>query len=101
MSKVEDDYLEWYLEEKFCSHMERAGWETIKGDKIKRGYPDRFCFGPGGRTVIVEFKRTGAPSRRGEALQGYYQTKFAGLGFEVHLIKGQEDAEKLKNKLLS
>ena len=105
MSRVEeseDEWLEWVIEEDFVQEMEDAGWITIKGDKIKRGFPDRFCFGDGARTVIVEFKRKGArKKRRGEKLQDYYRKQFAELGFETHKITGKEEADALRNNLLA
>ncbi len=105
MQRVEeggvDDWLEWVVEEDFAQEMEDAGWMTLKGDKIKRGWPDRFCFGPGARTVIVEFKRKGARKRRGEKLQDYYRKKFTDLGFETHKITGKEEANELRDSLLT
>lgn len=108
MSRVEetegqvDEWLEWVVEEDFVEEIEDEGWITIKGDKIKRGFPDRFCFGPGARTVIVEFKRKGARrKRRGEKLQDHYRGLFAALGFEVHKITGKEEANELRNNLLT
>ena len=105
MSRVEeseDEWLEWVVEEDFVQEIEDAGWITLKGDKVKRGFPDRFCFGPGARTVIVEFKRKGARAkRRGEKLQDHYRGLFADLGFEVHKITGKEEANELRNNLLA
>lgn len=105
MSRMEesgvDEWLEWVVEEAFAQELEDAGWMTLKGDKIKRGWPDRFCFGPGARTVVVEFKRKGAPKRRGEKLQDHYRKKFTDLGFEVHKITGKEEADELRDSLLT
>jgi hypothetical protein len=101
MSEVEDEYLEWYVEEKFVEALERNGWVLIKGDKIIKGFPDRVCFGPNAQTVFVEFKRTGAKPRRGEKLQEYYAIIFKKLGFEYYKVTGQQNAEKLKNRLLA
>ena len=100
MEESEDEWLEWVVEDDFVKEIEDAGWITIKGDKIKRGFPDRFCFGPGARTVIVEFKRKGAKKkRRGEKLQDHYRRLFAALGFETYKIIGQEAADELRNRL--
>ncbi len=102
MEESKDEWLEWVVEEDFVQEIEDVGWITIKGDKIKRGFPDRFCFGPGARTVIVEFKRKGAKKkRRGEKLQDYYRAEFRALGFETHKIVGKEEANELRNKLLA
>lgn len=97
-----DDYLEWVVEQEFCQEMEDAGWITLKGDKVKRGFPDQFLFGPGARTVIVEFKATGAKKkRRGEKLQDYYRGQFRALGFETHKVTGKEEANELRDNLLA
>lgn len=96
-----DDWLEWVVEADFVREMEDAGWQTLKGDKVKRGFPDQFCFGPNARTVIVEFKRKGARPRRGEKLQDYYRKQFADLGFETHKITGKEEANELRDNLLT
>lgn len=102
MEESKDEWLEWVIEEEFAEEIEDAGWITIKGDKIKRGFPDRFCFGPGARTVIIEFKRKGAKKkRRGEKLQDHYRGEFRALGFETHKIIGKEEANELRNKLLA
>lgn len=103
MSRVEEDeWLEWVVEEDFAHELEDEGWITLKGDKVKRGFPDRFCFGPNARTIIVEFKRKGAKKkRRGEKLQDYYRKQFADLGFETHKITGKEEANELRDRLLT
>ena len=95
-----DDYLEWYVEKKFVVSMEDAGWECLKADKIKRGWSDQICFGPGPRTVIVEFKRYGARPRVGEKLQNHYRNKFKEMGFEVHKVTGMIAMERLRDRLL-
>lgn len=103
MSRVEEDeWLEWVVEEDFAQELEDEGWITLKGDKVKRGFPDRFCFGPDARTVIVEFKRKGArKKRRGEKLQEHWRKEFARLGFETHKITGKEEANELRDNLLA
>ena len=102
MSSLEDDkYLEWYVEDTFVKEMEEAGWLTLKGDKIKRGFPDRFCFGPDKQVVIIEFKRSAARKRKGEKLQDYYRDQFENFGFEVYKITGMREADELREKLLA
>ena len=97
---VEDEYLEWYIEEQFVEEIEDAGWITLKGDKIKRGFPDRFLFGPKATLLIVEFKRTGAKKkRRGEKLQDYYRGLFRALGFKTMKVVGWNEAAKLLEEL--
>lgn len=103
MPRMEEDrWLEWKVEADFVTEMEDGGWITLKGDKVKRGFPDQFCFGPNARTVIVEFKKYGAKkNRRGEKLQDYYRKLFRNLGFETHKITGKEEADELRRNLLA
>ena len=94
---------EYAVEQWFVGELESAGWKTLKADRLKRGWADTFCFGPGGRTVIVEVKREDAPrrdARRGEKLQAHYRREFKALGFEVHKVYGRKQAEKLLRRLL-
>ena len=105
MQRVEegevDDWLEWVIEDEFVKEIEDAGWITLKGDKIKRGFSDRFCFGPGATVVIIEFKRTGArKNRRGEKLQDHYRKCFADMGFDVRKATGMNEACDLLEELL-
>lgn len=96
-----DVYLEWYVEGQFVQEIEDAGWITVKGDRIKRGFPDRFLFGPGAETIIVEFKRTGAKKKRkGEKLQDHYRGLFRALGFQTLKCVGWNAACDLLNELL-
>jgi len=96
-----DEYLEWYVEDEFVKEIENAGWITLKGDKIKRGFADRFLFGPGAITIIVEFKRTGArKKRKGEKLQDHYRGLFRDLGFKTLKVVGWNAACELLNELL-
>lgn len=98
---VKDDYLEWAIEEAFVEGLEDAGWITIKGDKIKRGFADRFCFGPRATTIIVELKKTGArKNRRGEKLQDHYRKEFERLGFTTTKCKGWNNACELLREML-
>ena len=96
-----ESWAEWAVEQEFVREMEDAGWLTLKGDKIKRGWPDRLCFGDGPRTVIVEFKRKGARPRQGEKLQKYYRGLFEKMRYEVYLVTGKKEADELRDKLLA
>ena len=55
----------------------------FKGDLAKRNWPDRFIFLPGGKMVIVEFKRPGEEPR---PAQEALHRQLADIGFEVHVI---------------
>ncbi len=97
-----DDYLEWVVEQTFVRDMEEADWDCLKADKLKRGWPDQLLFGPGpgGRCVVVEFKKSGAKPRRGEKLQAYHRRRFEEKGFEVYLVTGEAEANELRDRLL-
>ncbi len=95
-----DDYLEWVVEKDFVLGLEDAGWQCLKADRMRRGWADQFCFGPGCRVVIVEFKSSGAKSRRGEKLQAHYRDTFEAMGFDVRLVIGKEEADELLAELL-
>lgn len=101
MSRQREKY-ESEIEGKFVMDMEEEGdWVSLKGDFAKRGFSDRFFFGYGPRTVIVEFKSGFArDGRRGEKLQNYYREQLRQKGHECHRIKGEEDAEELKKRLI-
>ena len=97
-----DDWLEWYVESEFVVDIEEAGWLCLKGDKVRKGFADQFCFGPGPRTVIIEFKAMGAPKkRRGQKLQDYYRGRFRGMGYETYKITGEAEADALRDELLA
>jgi hypothetical protein len=99
---LDNTYMEWVVEQDFAEAVEAAGWITVKGDHIQRGLSDRFCFGPRGRVVIVEFKKLNArKKRRGEKLQDYYRKQFRELGFETHKITGMDEMYALKDSLLA
>lgn len=88
--------LEASVEQDFAAEMRAAEWLDLKGDHVKRGYSDRFFFGYGPRTVVVEFKRDGArEGRRGEKLQDYYRNEFRQRGYECYKVETQEEAEEL------
>jgi len=98
---VEDEFLEWVIEEEFVRGLEDVGWVTLKGDKIRRGFADRVCFGPDGVVVIVEFKRTGArKNRRGEKLQDHWRGEFRTLGFRTEKVTGWNETRTLLGELL-
>lgn len=48
-----------------------------------RGMPDRIFWVPGGKPLLVEFKRLGGSL---SALQGYVKLKLESLGYEVKII---------------
>jgi len=95
-----DGYLEWYVESEFVQSMEDLGLLCLKGDRIKRGWPDHFVFMPGPRTLVIEFKRDGASKRRGEKLQDHYRKRFEDMNYEVFKITGKEEADVLRDRII-
>jgi len=81
--------LESKVERAVCQHAQHKGWVALKlngpGD---RGKPDRLFMGPGGRVIVVEFKRPGAKPRK---LQRWWQSRLQKLGHAVYVIDNEED----------
>ena len=62
----------------------------------KKGVPDRICFLPGGRVLIVETKAPGGePSR----IQKVRIKKLVALGFEAVVADSKEKVDELCEKL--
>jgi hypothetical protein len=64
----------------------------------QRGWPDRIFFIPGGRPLLIEFKRPGDDP---DPLQGHRRTVLLGLGYDVeihdtakHAVQAIKDAIK-------
>lgn len=92
--------LEVSVEADFVRDMKIAGWMELKGDRVRRGYSDRFFFGHGPRTVIVEFKRDGfAEKRQGHKLQDHYRREFRARGYECHRPETEQEAIALCRQL--
>ena len=84
MTKWEDKQLELEVEKKVTDYAKRLGWIVRKVVfQGRRGAPDRWFFGPGGRLVIIEFKAPGG-------VISYHQSKIMKklkeLDFEVHVV---------------
>jgi len=60
------------------------GWMNIKLDKISRAWPDQLFFGPGGRKLLVEFKRPGEDARPQQAKR---HRELGALGHQVEVVK--------------
>jgi hypothetical protein len=82
--------------------MEDAGWLQLKGDAApekQMGLSDRFFFGYGGITVIVEFKKEDRPSRKGAKLQDYIREQFRERGFRCYKPSTEKEAWELCDEL--
>lgn len=81
--------LESYIEKQVIKAAEVAGFIQRKVAYVNRaGAPDRWLFGPGGRLIIVEFKR---PGEKPKPHQEREIKRLRDLGFEVHVIDNVAD----------
>lgn len=56
------------------------------------GLPDRALLKPGGKTILVEFKRPGEPLKR---IQRYWLERLAWMGFRAYRIDSLAEFKKL------
>ena len=84
--------LERKLEQKCVKYAEAFSFESIKLDSAKRKWPDRLFLGPGGTTILVEFKRTG---KRPRPQQAAFHKTLNALGHPVHVIDDFDDFARL------
>lgn len=85
--------LESYIEKQVIRAAEAAGFMQRKVSYInRRGAPDRWLFGPGGRLIIIEFKREG---EKPDPHQDREIKRLRDLGFEVHVIDNVADGRAL------
>lgn len=85
--------LEKVIEEKVCSHARSLGCLVYKfTSPSRRSVPDRLFILPGGRVVMIEFKRAGAkptPSQEVEIEKLWKQ------GVKVYVIDNVEEGKRL------
>ena len=85
--------LESYIEKQVIKAAEAAGFIQRKVSYInRRGAPDRWLFGPGGRLIIIEFKAEG---KKPDLHQEREISRLRALGFEVHVIDNVADGRAL------
>lgn len=75
--------LEEDIEDYCVGYTEKLGWENLKLDKIKKGWPDRLFFAPNGALLIVEFKRGEEKPR---PKQVAVHQRLRALDHEVHIV---------------
>lgn len=84
------------IEIEVVSYAESQGWMVRKVAYLgRRGAPDRWFFAPGGRLVMVEFKR---PGEEPDLIQAREIARLIALGFEVHVIDDIESGKELFNR---
>lgn len=85
--------LESYIERTVVKAAEAAGFIQRKVGYINRhGAPDRFFFGPGGRLIMIEFKKEGEKPKPHQERE---IKRLRDLGFEVHVIDNVADGRAL------
>lgn len=80
--------LEKHLERKCVLYAEGFGYETIKLDNAKRGWPDRLFLGPNAVSILVEFKRAGGKARK---KQDALHRRLTEMGHPVYLVDNFDD----------
>ena len=69
---------------------ERYGILHVKLNlQFRRGWPDRMFLIPGGRPLLIEFKR---PGKQLELLQAHVISKLKALNYDVHWTSKAEEA---------
>lgn len=92
ISTIEQKRLEKDIERKCVEHAEDQEWMTVKTDLAKRGWPDRFFFGPSSQLLIVEFKRPGLkPTKKQQAIHD----RLAVLGQPVSIVTSLDQFKQL------
>ena len=71
---------------------EAAGVPSVKLEKVKRSYPDRLFFMPGGKPLIIEFKIPGEAPR---AQQRERIEMLVALGYRVEVVTSVADFRRL------
>ncbi len=91
--------LEQQIERSVVRWAEANGWMARKVEYPGRaGAPDRWFFGPGGRLVIIEFKR---PNGILSEPQKREIQRLADLGFDVHVCRSIEAAKEVLGEATS
>jgi len=75
--------LETALEEKCVEYAAGFDYVGLKADKIKKGWPDQFFFGPFSTVIVVEFK---LPGEEPDPKQKSIHRLLLRIGFEVKII---------------
>lgn len=89
---------ETYIEREVCKWARDRGVPALKNDPTYfAGCPDRIFLVPGGRPIIIEFKK---PGEEPERLQAYWMEQFRKLDYDVRWTDSKEEAIKwLEEKL--
>lgn len=88
--------LESYIERRTCELALELGVDNTKLQKAT-GYPDRIFWVPGGKPVLIEFKR---PGEEPSEIQEYIGDLLRRLGYQVEVCDNVDDAIKIIIKAL-
>lgn len=84
---------EKFVEQKLIRLVEKMGGLAIKFVSPQSvGWPDRIVLLPGGKIIFVEVKQT---TGRLSKMQEYRLKQLEKLGFETHVIYGENEIEKI------
>ena len=82
----------------YCAHVPNAGLRSVtsgrrlKGEGMRKGFPDLVCYGAEGRHALLEVKRPGyAPSDVGLEQRNVHETLRA-LGATVEIVTSADEA---------
>lgn len=80
------------IEQQHRQDAEACGWFVDKIERTSRnGFPDRF-YAKGGRIVLIEWKRPGAPLRKQQVIR---QRQLRMAGVEVYTIDNVVEANRI------
>ena len=82
--------LESDVEKAVCTYADKRGILHIKLNLWgRRSFPDRQFFVPGGKPLMIEFKRE--KGGRLEPMQKYIHSKLSALGYEIKVVSDTND----------
>lgn len=82
------------IEAAFVRWCRSQGWLCLKLTYHERGWPDRAVLIPGGRLVLLEFKR---PGGRRSPHQRLWLERLRALGFRAAFVESVEEAIQVVN----
>ena len=97
---MKDSYKnESAFEQDFCEILRNFGWETLKMDGVRRGFPDRMLLSDDGLVIFVEFKNPNGSGKLSPA-QEHWLEKLDSMDQMVAVVETIEQAEDILLRLL-
>lgn len=90
------DALRW--RRVFCAHVPNAGLRSVvggrrlKGEGLRKGFPDLVCYGADGRHALLEVKRPGYTASAVSDEQRNVHETLRGLGATVAIVTSADEA---------